>query len=280
MSPLVFGLILAAAALHATWNGLIKSGPDRYLDMVALLTAAGVLTAVWLPFLPLPARASWPFLAASAIIHQVYFALIAQSYRTGQMSLVYPVTRGTAPALTALAAVLVLKDHLSPGTAAGVALVSAGVLVMAGEQAKAAAFPRTPLLLALANGCVIVLYTLVDGAGVRLSHHAFSYTSWGFLLCGLLFTPTAILLRGRAVVTHFRDRWRESVMGAGCSIASYSLALWAMTSAPIPTVAALREVSIVFGVLLAAWKLKESVSPLRVAAVAGVFVGVVLIKLG
>ncbi len=273
-------LVLLGAALHATWNGMVKAGSDRYLDLVALLAAAAVLTALWVPFLPLPNRAAWPYLAVSALIHQVYFGLIALSYRKGEMSLVYPVTRGTAPALTAMATALLLRERPTLPGIAGVCLVSAGVLLLACERPGGGKIPLAPLLLALANACMIVLYTLLDGTGVRLSGHAFSYTSWGFLLCALLFTPTGLLLRRRLAVEHIRRQWRTSLVGAGCSIASYSLALWAMTRAPIATVAALRETAIIFGVLIAALTLKERVSRIRIAAVLVVVAGAVTIKLG
>lgn len=280
MSLSILLLVLLGAGLHATWNGLVKAGSDRYLDIVALLAAAAVLTALWLPFLPLPAQASWLWLALSAVIHQLYFALIALSYQKGDMSLVYPVTRGSAPALTALASILWLGERPSMLGLAGVCLVSCGVLMFACERPAGTKIQWAPLLPALANACVIVLYTMVDGTGVRLSGHAFSYTSWGFLLCALLFVPTALVLRRRRVLVHIRERWRSSLIGAGCSIGAYGLALWAMTRAPIATVAALRETAIVFGVIIAACTLKERLSPIRIAAGLVVVAGAVIIKLG
>jgi len=143
-----------------------------------------------------------------------------------------------------------------------------------GEKVKA-----EPILLALANAAVIVFYTLVDGSGVRLSVNAFSYTSWGFLLCALLFVPTALLLRGRQVLAHVRVCWRTSLISAACSIAAYGLTLWAMTRAPIAMVAALRETAIVFGVIIAAFTLKERLSPIRIAAIALVLAGAITIKI-
>jgi drug/metabolite transporter (DMT)-like permease len=273
-------LVLLGAALHAAWNGLVKSGADRYLDLASLLAAAALLTLLWLPFLPAPARACWPYLAVSAVIHQVYYALIAVAYRKGEMSLVYPVMRGVAPALTAAASVLAIGEFPSAIGLAGVCCVSGGVLLLAFEHARRSRVDLTPLLVALANGAVIAAYTIVDGMGARLSGHALSYTSWGFLLCGTLFVPTAALLRRRELAPYMRARWRTSLVGAACSIASYGVALWAMTRAPIATVAALRETSIIFGVVVAAVALKERVGPLRAGAVGVVLVGAILIKLG
>jgi drug/metabolite transporter (DMT)-like permease len=280
MSFSVMLLVLLGAGLHATWNGLVKGGTDRYLDLVGLLAASAVLILLWLPFLPAPSRAAWPYLAVSTVIHQFYFTLIALSYRKGDLSLVYPITRGTAPAFTALGAALLLHERSSALGVTGVCLVSAGVLLFALDRPDGVAPKAEPILLALANSLMIVLYTLVDGSGVRLSGNAFSYTSWGFLLCALFFCPFGLLLRRKDAAAHLRRRWTSCTIGAACSIASYALALWAMTCAPIAAVAALRETSILFGVIIAVFHLKERITPRRLAAIAVVLAGVAAIKLG
>ncbi|MCW3096684.1 MAG: EamA family transporter [Chthonomonadaceae bacterium] len=279
MSFSVLLLVLFGAALHATWNGLVKGGKDKYLETVGMLAGAALLTLLWLPFLPLPARASWPYLAASTLIHQVYFLLIVLSYRKGDMSLVYPVTRGTAPALTALCSEIVLHERLTFAGWAGVLLVSGGVLVLAFDHKRSESFHLTPVLLALANAAVIALYTLSDGQGARLSGNTLSYTSWGFLLCAVLFIPVALLIRKQEAIRHLKAEWRRSLFGGGCSLVAYGLALWAMTRAPIASVAALREISILFGVLIAAFTLKERVTGMRIVAALLIVAGAVVIKI-
>ncbi len=279
MSFAVMLLVLLGAGLHATWNGLVKGGKDKYLDTVGVLLGAALLTLLCLPFLPLPARASWPYLAVSTVIHQAYFVLIVLSYRKGDMSLVYPVTRGTAPALTALCSEIVLHERLSFAGWAGVLLVSSGVLVLAFDHRRSEGFPLTPVLLALANAAVIALYTLSDGQGARLSGNALSYTGWGFLTCALLFVPVALLIRKQEAVAHLKTEWRTGLLGGGCSLAAYALALWAMTRAPIASVAALRETAILFGVLIAAFTLKERVTAMRLVAALFIVAGAVVIKI-
>ncbi len=272
-------LVLLGAALHATWNALVKSGSDRHLDTTSVVAGGAFLTLFWLPFLPLPARTSWPYLAASVLIHQVYFALIALSYRHGDMSLVYPLTRGTAPALTACFSTLVLTEHPSPGGWTGILLVSGGVLLLAYDNGRAKQVHAAPVIFALMNAGVVALYTLIDGSGVRLSGQALSYTSWGFLLDALLFCPVSLLARRQEAVSYFKRKWPRSLIGGACSVASYALALWAMTHAPIASVAALRETSILFGTLIAIFTLKERVTRLRIAGIAIVVLGVILVKL-
>ena len=279
MSFSVMVLVLLGASLHATWNALVKGGKDKYLDTVGVLIGATLLTLLYLPFLPLPARASWPYLAASTLVHQAYFTLIALSYRKGDLSLVYPVTRGTAPALTAFCSALVLHERLSFAGWAGVLLVSSGVLFLAFDHKRSEEFHLAPVLLALTNAAVIALYTLSDGQGVRLSGNALSYTSWGFLLCAALFVPVALVIRKQEAVQHFKTEWRKGIIGGGCSLAAYALALWAMTRAPIASVAALREISILFGVLIAAFTLKESVTRMRVVAALLIVAGAIVIKI-
>lgn len=272
-------LVLFGAMLHASWNVLIKGGKDRYLDTVIVFFGAGLLTLLWLPFLPIPARASWPYLASSIVVHLFYFTLIALSYNRGDMSLVYPLTRGSAPMLTALGSVLFLAERPSVFGWFGVCLVSGGVLLIALDSKRNNNFQTSAILLSLLNAVTIVLYTLLDGKGARLSGHSFSYTSWGFLLDAILFTPVALLIRKGKSVSHLQQEWKRGLIGGGCSIAAYGLALWAMTQAPIASVAALRETSILFGMILAALTLKEKVSPLRIASVLLVVAGAALLKL-
>jgi drug/metabolite transporter (DMT)-like permease len=271
--------VLLGAALHASWNSLVKSGSDPFLDTVLISTCtAGVMASV-LIFIPLPRPESWGCLTASVLIHVGYFSVIAVAYRAGDLSLVYPVMRGTAPALTALAASAVLNEHLSWGGWAGIFLISGGVLLVAADAPRSKGLRIAPVVFALINAGVIAGGTLVDGLGARLSGHPFSYTGWMLLLAGLLFSSGSILLRREQVVRHIRDRWKKGVVGGSCTFASYSLALWAMTHAPIAPVAALRETSIVFTVLAAAFVLKERISLLRYASIAIITAGAIAIKI-
>jgi drug/metabolite transporter (DMT)-like permease len=128
------------------------------------------------------------------------------------------------------------------------------------------------------NAGVIVGYTLVDGVGARLSGNAFSYTGWMLLLTGVLVFLISLSLRGRQLAHHVLFQWKKWLLGGGCTFAAYSLALWAMTKAPIAPVAALRETSIVFSAVLALFVLKERITPLRYVSIAIVTAGAVAIK--
>lgn len=271
-------VVLFAAALHAGWNALVRASANKFHDTVLIVVGAGIWTALLMPLLPVPAVASWPYLAASVLIHVAYFVLVAVSYRGGELSFVYPLMRGSAPAMTAVFGALLIGESPSLGGWAGVLLISCGVLVLAGDSWRAGTFRAAPAMFALINAGVIVVYTLVDGQGARLSGHAFSYTGWMFLLTAPLLLAIAAANQGRAVLQRIRLGWRLGLLGGACTLASYGLALWAMTRAPIALVAALRETSVVFAAIIATSLLKEPITRFRYVSIVAVCAGAAAIK--
>jgi drug/metabolite transporter (DMT)-like permease len=272
-------IVLLAAFLHASWNAVVKSSRDKFLDIVLVTAGSALLSAIALPFLPVPATASWAYVAASVVIHVGYFALVAAAYRAGDMSFAYPLMRGTAPLLVTVASGPLIGEYLSLGAWSGVLMICAGVLGMTlvhgrpGDTGASAALP------AMTNALVIAVYTVVDGAGVRLSGHAAAYTMWVFLLTALPLIAWAGLRRRAELATHFRSRWHFGLFGGACTLAAYALSLWAMTQAPVALVAALRETSILFGSALSAVVLKERFGWTRHAAAVAVVSGAVILKL-
>jgi len=270
--------VLLGAAFHASWNALVKSGSDPFLDTVLVTTCIAALMAVLLLFLPLPRQDSWLCMIASVVIHVAYYAFLVLAYRGGDLSLVYPIMRGTAPAFTAVLAAALLNEWPSWGGWTGVFLVSGGVLLLTADSPRSKGVRFAPVVFAFLNAGVIVGYTLVDGVGARLSGNAFSYTGWMLLLTGVLVFGISLALRGRQVTDHVLSRWKKGALGGTCTFASYSLALWAMTKAPIAPVAALRESSIIFSALLALFVLKERITTLRYVSIAIVTAGAIAIK--
>ena len=278
---LTFGVTLAvlgAALLHASWNAIIKSGRDPLLDM-ALVTLAGSLLASAIAVaaaVPPPPPASWPYLAASTVVHIGYYATLAGAYRAGDLSHGYPIMRGTAPLLTALGTWLVLGESLSPGAMLGVLLICGGVLSLGlaggGASGRATAW-------ALTNAALISLYTLADGAGVRISGDAWSYVVWLFVVHGLPFGLGVLALKRAAFLRHAAKNWHRGLAGALLSGVSYGIALWAMTHAPVAIIAALRETSVIFAALIGAWFLKEGHLRQRLSGAAVVLAGLVALKL-
>ncbi|MGO4440627.1 EamA family transporter [Rhizobium sp. RAF56] len=273
----VIVLVLFGALLHATWNAIVKAGTDKSLD-AALISAGGA--AVALPFLaalPLPLPAAWPFIGASAILQFAYFQLVAAAYRAGDIGLVYPLMRGVAPMIVAATSALILGETLSAGSLAGIMTICAGIMTLAFEARKGG---RRAIVLALSNAVVIAAYTFVDGVGARRSGNAISYTLWMSLLPPVLLFTWAISRRGAvAVLAHVKLNWWRGILGGGGSIASYGIALWAMTKAPVATVAALRETSILFALAISVLVLKERSSIWRYLAGAIIAAGVLVLKL-
>lgn len=276
MTMAVFLVVLFGAALHATWNALVKSGHDKTLSVTLVAGSAALIALVLLPFLPAPARPSWPFLAASIVFQIGYYVLVAQAYRVADMSETYPLMRGTAPLLVAVASVALLHEHLAPQAWFGVIILCVGILSMtAGRRAGSS----KGVALALLNALVIAGYTLIDGIGVRRSGAPAAYTLWIFLLTGAPLALWAIATRRAAFRRYAAGHWPTGLIGGLGTILSYGLALWAMTVAPVPVVAALRETSILFGVAISALVLKERVSAARVAAACIIAGGAIALRL-
>lgn len=279
MTISVLLVVLCGALAHAIWNVLVKSGGDTQLTAAAVYGGAGVIAALVLPFLPQPAPASWPYLAASTATELLYGVLLAAAYRVGDLSHAYPLMRGAAPLLIALGSGALLGEPLSPAVWAGVGLVSCGILstiLDARAQRHSAAATR----LALLNACVIATYTTLDGLGVRASGAAFAYSFWLSALTGAPWLIWASI-RLRRTPPHQLRRWSVPlVIGGACSLISYTLALWAMTRAPVAAVAAVRETAIVFATVLGAFVLRERVSWVRALAAVAIVLGVCAIRGG
>ncbi len=266
--------VLGAALLHASWNVLVKSGADKELETVNIAIGSGLVALVVALFLPAPARASWPWVAASAVVHILYFVFLAGAYRWGDLSYTYPVMRGGGPMIVALIGALALGEVLPLHATIGILCICAGVLAFASGK-----HDRRATAFALGNAVVIAAYTLVDGNGARLSDAPASYTLWFFVANGLVIAVYGWLRRGRAVNAYFAATWRKALVGGSCAVAAYGIALWAMTRAPIAIVAVLRETSVIFGAALAAVVLKEKFTRRRLAATGAVMVGLVALKL-
>jgi drug/metabolite transporter (DMT)-like permease len=272
-------VVLAGAFLHAVWNALVRSASDKFLNTALVVGGAAALTACFLPFAPVPAAESWPYLGASVVIHVAYFSFVALSYRDADLSFVYPLMRGSAPALSAVVVAFLVHESPSPAGWVGVFLVSFGILLLAGDSWRSGSLKLGPTAVALANAGVIVTYTLVDGVGVRLSGHPFSYTGWMFFLTAFPLLIASFARQGRKAARNFRLNWRKGLIGGACTFSSYALALWAMTHAPIALVAALRESSVVFGTLIAVGFLRERVSPTRFISIFIITAGAIAIKI-
>ena len=265
--------VLGGALLHAAWNTLVKSSQDKELDTYAVAAGSGLLALFALPFLALPASASWPWLAASSAVHILYFLFLAGAYRHGELSYVYPIMRGGGPMIVAASGALVFAEILRPGEWIGVVLICGSILALASGT-----HDRRATLFAGANAAVIGAYTLIDAQGARASGAAVSYALWFFAVMAVVILAIGGARRGAALPRYLARHWPRALAGGACSVGSYAIALWAMTLAPVALVAALRETSVIFAAVLAVLVLKEKLTRRRLVATGAVLAGLVLLK--
>jgi len=276
LSGTVFAVVLLGAALHAAWNVTVRGAADRRREMALVVGGAGVISAALLPFLPGIRAEAIPFLVASGLLHVIYFALVAEAYAHGAVALAYPVMRGAAPALSALVASLVFAEALPLLGWLGVAAVCGGVLLLARRGRQGTADEAKAIRFALVNALVIAAYTVVDAAGARASGSPLAYTAWSFLAPLPVLLPW--LLRGRAAPPRAAEIAR-GLGGGACTLGAYAAALWAMTQAPVAPVAALRETSTLFGLVLARVLLGERPGAVGWIAAGAIAAGAALLRL-
>ena len=274
------GLVLFAALLHASWNAMLHGNRDRFLSMTWMSIAIATVSTIVVVCMGWPARAAWPYIVASGLVHIAYNASLVRAYRRSDLAQAYPIARGSSPLLVTLGAALFAHEAIGPLHALGVALISGGIVAIAlqgGHVSRASAFA------ALTTGATIALYTVIDGIGVRLSNgEALTYTAWMFLFYWLM-PVLFIAMRGFAAL------WNplratpmavgSSLAGGLVSIAAYGIVIWAMQSGAMGTVSALRETSVVFAVLIGRVFLRETVSGKRWVACVIVAAGAVCLGL-
>lgn len=277
LSPHVLLAVLLGALLHACWNALVKSSTDKTLDTALLHVLCSFYALPICLYLGLPDPQVWPYIAASLVVHVAYYFALAGAYRHGDLGLAYPLMRGTAPVLVALSSFLVLGEALTPLAWLGVLCVSCGLLLIGSGGAMLA--QKKAVVFALCNAVLIAIYTVVDAKGARLSGHVLQYAALLFALDGWPFALLVLWQRKGAVMPYVRVRWRVAAGGAAASLASYSIALWAMTVAPVALIAALRETSVLFAAILGAWLLKEPWTRPRVLGTVSIVLGVMALRL-
>ena len=279
MSSAVFLMVLTAAFLHAAWNILLKSAGNGETAMCALTLTYAAAGAAMIPFAGAPSGELIPILALSALLHAAYNLALVRAYREGDFSRAYPVSRGSAPLLAALAAAVFLGEEMRAAQWGGMALAACGVISLSlGRR-----FHRGQTAVALGVGALIAAYSATDAAGVRLAEKSaggvLTYIAWAFVLDGAAYWATTWARRGRGMLASASraDLQRGVVCGA-LAFAAYCLALLAYARAPVGVVAAVREVSIVIGAFYGALVLREGMVARRTfsAAVAAAGLGILL----
>ena len=274
----VFLAVLGAAFLHALWNALIKLGTSKVGGMVILSIVEVPIGLTVVMLTPAIDPAAVPWVIAAGCTHFAYKFFLTYAYDRGDLSRVYPIARGAAPMVVALVGAVFLADAVSAQEYLAIAVLAGGILLMArgvftsGEDQKLLPF-------ALGSALATATYTLIDGTGARVSGSAAAYVAWVFVADGTFFTLGMLALRGRAVIPLNWQAWRMGAFASAASYGAYAVSIWAMTLAPIAVVAALRETSILFAVLIGWLAFGERMGPAKAVSALVIVAGVMLMRL-
>jgi drug/metabolite transporter (DMT)-like permease len=273
--------VLAAALLHASWNALIRGAGDKAYFTLLLSAASASLSIFGVLFFGLPKAAVWPFLLVSVALHTLYIVWMIRAYEGGGLVLTYTIMRGVPPLIVALVSGPLLGEALKIDDWLGIIMICCGVIGIgfASGHSLRVLWGKPATRAALMNAGAIAAYTVVDGYGARLSGNPLSYAFSLFMLEPLFILVLSYRRCGPPMLAYFRANWRLGVVGAVCSMAAYATILWAMTQAPIAMVAALRETSVIFAVLMGSFWFKEGKPAPALAAALAVVVGIFLLRL-
>jgi drug/metabolite transporter (DMT)-like permease len=281
LDPATALLVFLAAVMHATWNALAKSSGDRVVTLAGVMGTSVAVGTVMSFVFPPPAPESLPFLAASSVFHFLYQMFLLYAYRFGDLSLVYPIARGTAPLLVAILGASFAGEVPRPVQAGGIALASLAMTSFAFE-------PRVPhkgvarsIAAAFFTAMMIGCYTFLDGQGVRhAGPNPLSYMAWNFWATGIAFCVFALVRNRGRLAPFLGQAGARGVVGGVLALVGYGIVIWAMSRGAMANVAALRETSVVLAALIGTHVLNEGFGGRRFVAAMCVAVGVGLLQLG
>ena len=274
-----FLAVLVAALLHAGWNSLVKVGSDPFSTICVATLAQAAIAVPVLIFVPAPAADAVPWIVASAVIHTGYKVFLANAYDNADLSQAYPLARGTAPIAVFLVTVLFLGAVFSHVETVAVVTISTGVVLMAFKGQYGRPMSRRSFGYVIGTAVLIASYTVVDGVGARIAGTPSGYIMWMVIGDAIGLSAFAVLVRGRSAVPGLLPAWRTGLGTGAMSLGSYWIAVWAFTIAPIALVAALRETSILFATVIAAFLIREPVGIWRWISIGLIVIGVILMRL-
>ncbi|MCF2870746.1 DMT family transporter [Octadecabacter sp. G9-8] len=280
MSTPVFIAVLCAALLHAVWNSVVKGSADKHAMMLAVTLGHVPIALLALSFAPPIDTAALPWIIGSVVLHLGYQLFLIAGYRAGDLTLVYPIARGSAPVTVMVVSIAILGVSFSRMEIAGVAFIVIGLISLALVRRENGVRNPRAVAMALCTGGFIAAYSLVDGIGARLGSSALGYWSWAAIGNALGLGGWMMMRRPRtfAVLKSNREVVVLGLMGGTASFIAYGLVIWAFTQAPIALVTALREASIVFALLIGVGVLKERLDLVKVASTLVTIFGAIVLR--
>ena len=278
MSITVFLAIILSALLHAIWNAMVKKGDDKYISLTAVVLGHVPISIVVIFFTPVISIQSIPYILISAVFLSGYEWCLLSAYRLEDYTKVYPIARGSAPIFIVMLSLLLFNLNISKFELMGILVISFGIIILGFQNIKT--FKNySAMAYALGTGLFISGYSITDGFGSRLSNSPLNYTSWLMILNAIIFLILLKMMNKPGVVKKVFNKGKKILyVGGTLSYIVYATIIWAFTKASVPTVAALRETSIIFALLIGTFFLKEKFTLLKTAAVLTIFFGVILLK--
>src|SRR5258708_16716279 len=287
VEPLIVGLLLMAALMHASWNAILKSDQtDRLATFGVIMTTGTVMGVCVVPFVPMIEPAAWKFLVSSVLIHVLYYTFLLKAYSYGDLSHTYPIARGLGPLLVALVSGRFIGEQLRTEEIVGVLLLSFGLIALAMPLRNVVPRPGSrhglATLFAVLTGITIAAYIIADGLGVRSAgptfEHRLSYIAWLCVVEGPWLLVLAVVLRPGTVWAHLRRTWWRGAIGGVIANVGYGIAIYALGLGPMAHIAALREPSVLFGALIGTLLLRAPLGLRRGAAAFGIVAGLAMMN--
>ena len=271
MSLTVFIIVILAAFLHAVWNAMVKKGDDKYASLTAIVLGHIPIAIIVIFFTPIISVQSIPYIFFSAIFLTGYEWCLLSAYRLEDYTKVYPIARGTAPIFIVTLSLLLFGISISKFELMGVLAISFGIIILSFQHNRN--FKNySAMVYALTTGLFISFYSISDGYGGRVSDSPLNYTAWLMILNAVIFSILLIIMNKSGVIKKVLKKEKKLLfVGGTLSFVVYAAVVWAFTQAPVPLVAALRETSIIFALLIGSLFLKEKFTFFKTTAVLTIF---------
>ena len=280
MSTTVFVVVIFAAFIHSVWNGMVKKHENKYVALTAIVLGHIPLSAIILFFTPMVSVNSIPYILVSAIFLAGYEWCLLSAYRLEDYTRVYPIARGSAPIFIVIFSILFFSTNISTFELIGILTISLGIIILSFKNFKDIK-SYSAILYALATGFFISCYSITDGFGGKVSLSPLNYTAWLMISNAIVAFPILLVIMKKTEV--FKDIFKNGkkifFVGGSLSFIAYAIVVWAWTQAPVPTVAALREASIIFALLIGTFFLKEKLTFMKTISIIIIFFGVIFLKL-
>lgn len=279
-----FALGLGSAVTLAGANTFVKAAKDILGGRAVMAFTSAILMLPFVFVAPLPNPQTWMILGLSLPAHWLYQTALVRALSRGDLSLVFPVMRGSAPLLTALAASLVLGEHLSPLAITGLLIASLATVVFALPEKNFGGSRKvrnSALLWAMATGACVAIYNVIDAQGVRSGPSQWSFIVWLFVLDWIGINTIAYITRGhRQFIAGARAALWPGIGAGVCSLISFSMALYGFSIAPVAYISAMRETAVVIAAVMGWWFLKEGFGARRTFAAVILASGLALLQFG